>query len=236
MFKSFRKRSNQRRKRFQQIEKLQNFLLSSSIRENFFQQLSFRIFSQVELDDLSQIDLVPKEILEHFPFEDRTRNSSNFLSHFHVLDPIIDKYSRLLTTIILELVSKFDRLSSINESLLMNFDEFFTVDELLQICRDEKLVVDQENFDKESNSVVEHQRMLTIFDHLLHFNHRTMIEQELKRLIETFKPTSIFKAQILVEKETKIIDILIKARRHYRLFTERDLHRYLEFYPIPCRL
>jgi hypothetical protein len=48
---------------------------------------------------------------------------------------------------------------------------------------------------------------------------------------------SIYKAQILLEKERVNIRLLLNMRRHiYRSLTSNDLDRYLNIYPIACRL
>jgi hypothetical protein len=79
--------------------------------------------------------------------------------------------------------------------------------------------------------------VLAIFDRILHFNHRTIINRQLRQLLGAFQPLSIYRGQLSIEKEMIIIKLLLKTRKHHQtLLTNLDLNRYLESYPIPCRL
>ena len=79
--------------------------------------------------------------------------------------------------------------------------------------------------------------LLSIFDGILHFNHRTLINGQLEHLFNVFKPLAIYTAQLLIEKEMIIIRLLLKTRKEQQgKLTIEDLNRYLEAYPIPCRL
>lgn len=78
--------------------------------------------------------------------------------------------------------------------------------------------------------------ILAIFDYILCFNHQTIINKQLQQLFKIFKPLSIYTAQLLIEKEISIIKLLLKTRQQQRKLTINDLNRYLQSYPIPCRL
>ncbi len=78
--------------------------------------------------------------------------------------------------------------------------------------------------------------ILSIFDYILHFNHRILINEQLRQLFSIFKPLAIYKSQLLIEKEIIIIKLLLKTRKKQIGLTIHDLNRYLESYPIPCRL
>lgn len=79
--------------------------------------------------------------------------------------------------------------------------------------------------------------ILNIFDYILWFNHQSIINKKLQQLFRIFKPLSIYTAQLLIEKEIFIIKLLLKTRRkQQKKLTIDDLNRYLQTYPIPCRL
>ncbi len=78
--------------------------------------------------------------------------------------------------------------------------------------------------------------ILSIFDCILHFNHRIITNEQLRQLFGTFKPLAIYKAQLLIEKEMLIVKLLLNKRRKQAILTIHDLNRFLESYPIPCRL
>ncbi|CAF4055424.1 unnamed protein product, partial [Rotaria sp. Silwood1] len=82
---------------------------------------------------------------------------------------------------------------------------------------------------------IEQTIIITIFDYILHFNHRTMINEQLRKLFNGFKPLAVYKAQLLIEKELIVIKLLLNIRKQQALLTIDDLNRYLESYPIPCR-
>lgn len=77
---------------------------------------------------------------------------------------------------------------------------------------------------------------LAIFDYLLHLNHRVTINGYLQQLFHSFKPITIHKAQLLVEKEITIIKLLLHTHPQQVKLDINDLNRYLISYPIPCRL
>ncbi|CAF0920812.1 unnamed protein product [Adineta ricciae] len=77
---------------------------------------------------------------------------------------------------------------------------------------------------------------LAIFDYLLHLNHRVTINGYLQQLFHSFKPITIHNAQLLIEKEMAIIKLLLHTRQQQVKLNINDLNRYLESYPIPCRL
>lgn len=78
---------------------------------------------------------------------------------------------------------------------------------------------------------------LGLLDHILHFSHRSETNRRLRQLFDTFRPLAIYKAQLLVEKEITIVKLLLLARRRQQDdLTINDLNRYLDPYPIPCRL
>jgi hypothetical protein len=78
--------------------------------------------------------------------------------------------------------------------------------------------------------------ILAIFDYILLFNHRNIINGQLQQLLSTFKPLLIYKAQLLIEKEMIIVKLLLKTRKQQSPLTIENLNKYLESYPIPCRL
>ncbi len=78
--------------------------------------------------------------------------------------------------------------------------------------------------------------IIAIFDYILYFNHQTIINGQLRRLFKVFTPLSMYTAQLLIEKEMSIIQLLLKARKQQSKLTIHDLNRYLQSYPIPCRL
>ena len=79
--------------------------------------------------------------------------------------------------------------------------------------------------------------ILTIFDYILHFNHRTTVNEQLRQLFYRFKPLAFYKAQLVIEKELTMIKLLLKIRKKQTPpLRVHDLNRYLESYPIPCRL
>ena len=79
--------------------------------------------------------------------------------------------------------------------------------------------------------------ILSIFDSILYFNHQIFLNKQIKHLFNKFKPLSIYTAQLLIEKELTIIQLLLKIRKkqNNRLIID-DLNRYFHSYPIPCRL
>jgi hypothetical protein len=87
------------------------------------------------------------------------------------------------------------------------------------------------------DSILQKKVILAIFDYILHFNHRVLITGQLQKLFNVFKPLPIYTAQLLIEKEMITIKLLLKTRKDQSgKLTIDDLNRYLEFYPIPCRL
>lgn len=78
--------------------------------------------------------------------------------------------------------------------------------------------------------------VLAVFDYILHYNHRSMVNEQLRQLFHGLRPLAMYKAQLLIEKEMIIIKLLLKIRKKRALLTTNDLHKYLESYPIPCRL
>ncbi|UJR31391.1 hypothetical protein I4U23_018885 [Adineta vaga] len=78
--------------------------------------------------------------------------------------------------------------------------------------------------------------VLALFDYLLHFNHRVSINGYLRQLFSAFKPQSIHRAQLLIEKDLTLVKLLLKTRKQQTKLHINDLNRYLESYPIPCRL
>ncbi|CAF4553692.1 unnamed protein product [Rotaria socialis] len=84
---------------------------------------------------------------------------------------------------------------------------------------------------------IEQTVILTIFDYILHFNHRTTVNEQLRQLFYRFKPVAFYKAQLVIEKELAMIKLLLKIRKKQTPpLSIHDLNRYLESYPIPCRL
>ena len=92
------------------------------------------------------------------------------------------------------------------------------------------------NHDSILQHQIEQRFLLIIFDYILHFNHRTIINAQLQQLLGRFKPVAFYKAQLLMEKEMKIIKLLLKIRQKRAILKIDDLNRYLQSYPIPCRL
>lgn len=93
------------------------------------------------------------------------------------------------------------------------------------------------NTDSIDRKKMEEKLFLAVFDCLLHFNHCTFINGQLQQLFDVFKPLSIYTAQRLIEKETSIVKLLLKTRQSQSgKLTSDDLNRYLQSYPIPCRL
>jgi hypothetical protein len=83
---------------------------------------------------------------------------------------------------------------------------------------------------------LEQKFIISIFDYILHFNHQTIINRQLRQLFRVFKPLAIYSSQLLIEKEMFIIKLLLKTRKQQTGLKIHDLNRYLESYPIPCRL
>ncbi|CAF5047461.1 unnamed protein product [Rotaria sp. Silwood1] len=70
--------------------------------------------------------------------------------------------------------------------------------------------------------------IITIFDSILN--------EQLRKLFNGFKSLAVYKAQLLIEKELIVIKLLLNISKQQALLTIDDLNRYLESYPIPCRL
>ena len=93
------------------------------------------------------------------------------------------------------------------------------------------------NNDSIDRRKVEEKLFLAVFDCLLHFNHRAFINGQLQQFFDAFKPLSIYSAQLLIEKEMSIVKLLLETRKvQSGKLILYDLNRYLQFYPIPCRL
>ncbi|CAF5141149.1 unnamed protein product, partial [Rotaria sp. Silwood1] len=176
-------------------------------------------------------------------------------NHLHILEPIIEKYSIFLKTIIIRIISNKEHCEKVNEILLSNTDYYLSTEEVLKICAYEQILdindqlhhqqkssidISVENTKEESNkkslilnineqdadrksagvnlsrmtrldlretsltlqsifdcytlsmsmythdSVLRHKIeqtiIITIFDYILHFNHRTMINEQLRKL------------------------------------------------------
>ncbi|CAF4976913.1 unnamed protein product, partial [Rotaria sp. Silwood1] len=313
--------------------------------------LGIEYFTHIELDYLEEIKLIDIGVLailltlpsydplihqhkyEWFHNKDNLIQNDEQISnmssnHLHILDPIIEKYSIFLTTIIIRIISNKERFEKVNEILLSNMDYYLSTEEVLKICAYEQILtydniqyicqeifstkqildtndqshdqqkssidisieniqeqpnknslalnIDQQNTDRRSEEVnisrvtrldlqetsltlqsildcytrnismythdsvlrhkIEQTIIITIFDYILHFNHRTMINEQLRKLFNGFKPLAIYKAQLLIEKELIVIKLLLNIRKQQASLTIDDLNRYLESYPIPCRL
>ncbi|CAF1565464.1 unnamed protein product, partial [Rotaria sp. Silwood1] len=61
-------------------------------------------------------------------------------NHLHILDPIIEKYSIFLTTIIIRIISNKERFENVNEILLSNTDYYLSTEEVLKICAYEQIL------------------------------------------------------------------------------------------------
>ena len=141
--------------------------------------------------------------------------------------------------------------------------DYLSTDEILQICTYEQILshddirqICRESFPSDTNQSsmsipdcytqnlakyshdpnLQQKVILAIFDYILHFNHQNKINGQLQQLFSIFKPLAISKAQLLIEKEMIIIKLLLKTRKQQSSLTIQDLHKYLESYPIPCRL
>ncbi|CAF3346668.1 unnamed protein product [Rotaria sp. Silwood2] len=351
---SFHQRINYRQNRFKRVENLQKLLLSSILIEKFLEMISdlgVEYFTHIELDCLEEIKLIDIGVLavlltlpsynplihqhkyEWFRNKDSLIENDEQISnippnYLHILDPIIEKYSIFLTTIIIRIISNKERFEKVNEILLSNSDYYLSTEEVLKICayeqiltydniqyicqeifptkqisdindqshHSQKLSIDMsaENIQEQSNeksltlninqhdndrkseginnssvtrldshetsitlqsifdcytrnmsmythdSVLRHKMeqtvIITIFDYILHFNHRTMINEQLRQLFNGFKPLAFYKAQLLIEKEIIVIKLLLNIRKQQAPLTIHDLNRYLESYQIPCRL
>ena len=168
---------------------------------------------------------------------------------------------------ILRIISNKERFSPVNEILLSNPDHYLSTEEVLKICIHEQILsyndllrICRETFpttpmpnlhSQDSNATSplsifdcytqnmsdSKKVILAIFDCILHFNHQSLINGQLQKLFNVFKPLSIYTAQLLIEKEMMIIKLLFQTRKNQsEKLTINDLNRYLEFYPIPCRL
>ncbi|CAF1625727.1 unnamed protein product [Rotaria magnacalcarata] len=295
---SFRRRINYRQKRFKRIENLQKFLLSSMLIEQFIEMLSnlgVEYFRPIELDYLEDIKLIDIGVLailltlpsynsrfhnklDHYQNDQQTSNiTANYL---HILDPVIEKYSIFLTTIIIRIISKKERFEQVNEILLSNSDYYVSTEEVLKICADEQILthdniqqichdifptiktpdanisvagsdlqgtsstvvcytqhISMYTYDSVLRNKIEQTVILTIFDYILHFNHRTAVNEQLRQLFYRLKPLAFYKAQLVIEKELTMIKLLLKIRKKQTPpLRIHDLNRYLESYPIPCRL
>ncbi|CAF1326059.1 unnamed protein product [Rotaria sp. Silwood1] len=233
---SFHQRINYRQKRFKRIENLQKLLLSSISTEKFLEMIS---------------DLVSP-------------------NHLHILDPIIEKYSIFLTTIIIRIISNKELLK------ICAYEQKLDTNDQSHRQQESSIDISVGNADRKSagvnlsrmtildlretsltlqsifdcytlsmsmythNSVLRHKIeqtiIITIFDYILHFNHRTMINEQLRKLFNGFKPLAVYKVQLLIEKELIVIKLLLNIRKQQALLTIDDLNIYLESYPIPCRL
>lgn len=177
------------------------------------------------------------------------------------MDPTIEKYSIFLTKIIIRIISNRERLENINEILLSNPDFYLSTEELLKICISEHILTNeniQQIFqeispidlnsdlysqymnlyahDSDLQHKMEQKMILNIFDYILHFNHRNVINEHLRYLLHGFKSLSIHKAQVLLEKDLTVLKLLFKNRQKQTRLTIADVNRYLDSYPIPCRL
>lgn len=237
LLESFRQRINYRQKRFKRIENLQKLLLSSTLIDRFIEMISDLgrgYFTSTELDYLEDIKLIDIGVLAIL----LTLPLSNPLAHqimvtpnyLHIIDPVIEKYSTFLTTIILRILSKRERFDKINEILLFNSEDYLSVEEVLKVCIQEKLLT-HDNIEIKDNTTLE-----SLFDYILHLNHQTTINEQIRQLFSGFKPLAIYKAQLLIEKELNVIKLLLRRRKKQAPLTVLDLNRYLEAYPIPCRL
>ena len=68
------------------------------------------------------------------------RQSSSSINYLHILDPVIEKYSIFLTTILMRILSKRECFASVNELLLSNPDDYLSTDEVLKICAYEQIL------------------------------------------------------------------------------------------------
>lgn len=307
LLKSFCQRIAYRQARYERVQHLQQLLLSTELFNYFIEKLAevgIEYFARIELEQLEHMRLIDVGILAQLlalPFYDPQihRHKSPWLTaersslpsedhsdkapvYLHVLDPTIEKYSKFLTMILLQILSHRERVSSVIELLLNNFEHYLSVDEVFRICTDVQILSSDDvqrvcaeifsnnptgeehqwrftstcdalldtdlvlesildcynkNRSKYIDDVhLQRSLMLTIFDFILHFNHRSAVSEQLRGLLSSFKPLAIYKAQLLIEKETPIVQLLLKSRQQQRTLTMDDLNRYLEFYPIPCRL
>ncbi|CAF1561008.1 unnamed protein product [Adineta steineri] len=308
LLESFHQRINYRQKRFKRVKNLQKLLLESLLFNQFIEMiasLGIEYFTRTELDYLEEIKLIDIGILallltlpsynslihqhKYEWFHDQQSSSStHHRNYLHILDPIIEKYSIFLTTIIIRMISNKERFSTINEILLLNLDDYLSTEEVLKICAYEQIIshddilhICQETFpiiptsntneqsqpSRKSLSVNEETDislwsipdcytrnitmyshdpilqqklnqtiLLTIFDYILHFNHRITTNKYLRQLFNEFKPLAYYKAQLIIEKEITVIKLLLKTRQKQTTLNMHDLNRYLELYPIPCRL
>ena len=95
----------------------------------------------------------------------------------------------------------------------------------------------QQNTDKYApDSVIQRTVILGIFECLLHFNHRSHLNGQLKQYLRAFKPMTIYRAQSVIATEVTIVTLLLKLRTQLRSLTIEDLDRYLSSHPIACRL
>ncbi|CAF3460547.1 unnamed protein product, partial [Rotaria sp. Silwood2] len=63
-----------------------------------------------------------------------------------------------------------------------------------------------------------------------------MINEQLRQLLNGFKPFTFYKVQLLIEKKIIVIKLLLNIRKQQAPLTIHDLDSYLESYTIPCRL
>ena len=87
-----------------------------------------------------------------------------------------------------------------------------------------------------ADAAIQRTMILGIFECLLHFNHRSHLNGQLKRYLRTFKPMAAYRAQSVIATEVTIVTLLLKLRSRLRSLTIDDLDRYLSSYPIACRL
>lgn len=181
----------------------------------------------------------------------------------HVLDPIIEKYSSFLTTCLLRILSFRQRFSPVNQILLSNPTMYLSIDELLRLAQSEQILSSQyvqricyETFSIESDDndcyqqnirmftnnpdqqkYYEQLMILNLFDRILHLNYQTKIHKQLRKCFRLFKPLSIYTSQLIIEKELSIIELLLRTRKNlFQRLTINDLNKYIQVYPIPCRL
>ena len=128
LLNSFHQRILNRQERFKRIQNLQKLLLSSSIFDQFIDTISdlgIEYFTRIELDYLEETKLIDIGVLallltlpsfdpsihQHkYPyFHDKISQFSVSFNYLHILDPIIQKYSIFLTTILVRIISNKER-------------------------------------------------------------------------------------------------------------------------------
>ena len=165
LLKSFRQRIADRQARFERVQHLQQLLLSTELFNYFIEKLAevgIEYFARFELDQLEEMRLIDLGIFAQLlalPFYDPQihRHKSPWLTaersslssedhsdkataYLHVLDPTIEKYSKFLTMILLQILSNRERVSSVIELLLNNFEHYLSVDEVFRICTDVQIL------------------------------------------------------------------------------------------------